>query len=63
MLLYICNNFQFKDGDGKMNKIVDNKKYLLAGDVIKDNIQDGAKLSIAAAYFTLYAFEELKEVK
>lgn len=62
MLLYICNNFQIKDGDGKMNKIVDNKQYLLAGDVIKDNIQEGAKLSIAAAYFTLYAFEELKEV-
>ncbi|TDT63343.1 helicase-related protein [Fonticella tunisiensis] len=45
-----------------INKIVDNKQYLLAGEVLMENIEEGAKISIAAAYFTLYAFEELKNV-
>ena len=42
-------------------KIIDNKQYGLVGDCLKENIKDNAKLSIAAAHFTLHAFEELKE--
>lgn len=41
--------------------IVDNKQSGLVGDVLKENIQEGGKLSIAAAHFTLYAFKELKK--
>lgn len=41
--------------------IVDNKQTGTIGDVIKSNIKEGSKLSIAASYFTLYAFEELKK--
>ncbi|MDA1839637.1 helicase-related protein [Bacillus cereus group sp. BY17LC] len=40
--------------------VVDNKQSGLVGDVLKENIQEGGKLSIAAAHFTLYAFQELK---
>ncbi|MEH7114374.1 helicase-related protein [Neobacillus niacini] len=40
--------------------IVDNKQSGLVGDVLKEHIREGGKLSIAAAHFTLYAFKELK---
>jgi SNF2 family DNA or RNA helicase len=39
--------------------IVDNKQSGLVGDVLKEHVQEGGKLSIAAAHFTLYAFQEL----
>ncbi|MEG1411096.1 MAG: helicase-related protein, partial [Terrisporobacter sp.] len=42
-------------------KLIDNKQYGLVGDILKRNIKDNSKLSITASYFTLYAFEELKE--
>ena len=42
-------------------KIIDNRQYGLVGDYLKDNIEYNSKLSVAAAHFTLYAFEELKE--
>lgn len=42
-------------------KIIDNKQYGLLGDCLKDNINNNSKLSIAAAHFTIYAFEEMKE--
>ena len=43
------------------NRLVDNKQYGRVGDVLKENIQQGSKLTVAAAYFTLYAFKELKQ--
>ena len=42
-------------------KIIDNKQYGLVGDCLKENINNNSKLYIAAAHFTLHAFEELKE--
>ena len=42
-------------------KLIDNKQYGRVGDVLKKNIKKNSKLSIASSYFTLYAFEELKE--
>ena len=42
-------------------KLIDNKQYGRVGDVLKRNIKENSKLSITASYFTLYAFEELKE--
>lgn len=41
--------------------IIDNKQTGLVGDVIKEYITKGSKLSVAAAHFTLYAFVELKK--
>src|SRR5690554_2019663 len=41
--------------------IIDNKQSGIVGDVLKDNIKKGSKISIAAAHFTLYAFVELKK--
>lgn len=43
------------------NGILDNKQTGLVGDVLIENIQKGSKVSIAASYFTLYAFVELKK--
>ena len=42
-------------------KLVDNKQYSKVGDVLKRNLKENSKISITASYFTLYAFEELKE--
>ncbi|MGO1044021.1 helicase-related protein [Clostridioides difficile] len=42
-------------------KIIDNKQYGLVGDCLKEHLKDDSKLSIAAAHFTLHAFEELKD--
>ena len=42
-------------------KLVDNKQYGKVGDVLKRNLKENSKISITASYFTLYAFEELKE--
>jgi len=41
--------------------IIDNKQSGLVGDVLKEYITKGSKLSVAAAHFTLYAFVELKK--
>ena len=41
--------------------MIDNKQSGLVGDVLKEYITKGSKLSIAAAHLTLYAFVELKK--
>ena len=41
--------------------IIDNKQTGLVGTILKENIEKGSKISIAAAHFTLYAFDELKK--
>lgn len=46
---------------GVSNRLIDNKQYGLVGDVLKENLQEGSKLTIMAAHFTLYAFQELKD--
>ena len=43
------------------NRLIDNKQYGLVGDVLKESLQEGSKLTVMAAHFTLYAFEELKD--
>lgn len=40
--------------------IVDNRRTGLVGDVLRRNMGKGSRVSVAAAHFTLYAFEELK---
>ena len=42
-------------------KLIDNKQHGRVGDVLKRNIKENSKISITASYFTLYAFDELKE--
>ena len=42
-------------------KLIDNKQYGRVGDVLKRSIKQNSKISITASYFTLYAFEALKE--
>ncbi len=41
-------------------KVLDNKKYKVI-DELKKEIRKGSKLSIVSAYFTIYAYEALKE--
>jgi hypothetical protein len=41
--------------------IHDNHKRGPVGDFLKEKIQKGADLSIVSAYFTIYAFEALRE--
>ncbi len=41
--------------------LIDNKKNGKVGDVLKQNIKSNSKLSIISAYFTIYAFAELKK--
>ena len=41
--------------------IHDNHKRGLVGNFLKKKIQKGADLSIVSAYFTIYAFEALKD--
>ncbi|SHF39370.1 helicase-related protein [Caloramator proteoclasticus] len=43
------------------NNIIDNKQYGLVKDVLKNNIEENSKLSIAAAFFSIYAYYELKD--
>ena len=40
--------------------IKDNKKRGSIGELLKEKISDGSKLSIVSAYFTIYAYKELK---
>ena len=41
--------------------IKDNQSRGKVGDFLKDKIQVGSKLSIVSAYFTIYAYEQLKK--
>ena len=41
--------------------IKDNKKRGSVGDILKNKILNDSKLSIVSAYFTIYAYKELKE--
>lgn len=43
------------------NRLIDNKQYGLVGDVLKESLHVDSKLTVAAAYFTLFAFWELKK--
>ncbi|KXL53687.1 RNA polymerase-associated protein RapA [Anaerotignum neopropionicum] len=45
----------------KPPKMIDNKRNGRVIDEIKDNIRKGSKLSVISAYFTIYAFSELKK--
>ena len=40
---------------------LDNTGRQRLGDALRDSIDDGAKLSIIASYFTVFAFGELKD--
>ncbi len=40
--------------------IIDNKKYNKVGEVLRESIYDDTRLSIASAYFTIYAYNNLK---
>ena len=42
-------------------KILDNKRNGRVIDEIKENLKKGSKLSVISAYFTIYAFAELKK--
>jgi hypothetical protein len=42
------------------SSIRDNKQRGSVGDFLKENIQEGSKLSIVSAYFTIYGFDKLK---
>ena len=44
-----------------MFKILDNRNSGIVGDVLKEQIQDGSKISILAAHLSIYAYKELKE--
>jgi hypothetical protein len=41
--------------------IKDNRSRGTVGDFLKDCIKDGARLSFVSAYFTIYAYERLKD--
>ena len=40
--------------------LIDNKKNGRVGDVVKEHIAKGSKLSVISSYFTIYAFKELQ---
>ena len=43
-----------------MFKFLDNKLSGIIGDTLKEELQKGTKLSIISAYFTIHAFNQLK---
>lgn len=45
----------------KPPKMIDNKRNGTVADELKQTIQKGSKLSVMTAYFTIYAFSELKK--
>jgi len=45
----------------KFSSIKDNHKHGTVGKFLQDNIDDEANLSIVSAYFTIYAYEKLKD--
>lgn len=42
-------------------KILDNKQQGRVIDELRQGIQPGAKMSVISAFFTIYAYEELKK--
>ncbi|WP_101841932.1 helicase-related protein [Halobacillus sp. Marseille-P3879] len=44
-----------------MQKVLDNKSLGLIGDTLKEDIRSNSKLTIMSAYFSIYAFQELKK--
>ena len=44
-----------------MFKVIDNRNTGKVGDVLKKEIQEGAKLSILSAHLSIYAYKELRE--
>lgn len=42
-------------------KLLDNKQNGKVGDELKEDIKTNSKLSIISAYFTIYAYKELKK--
>jgi hypothetical protein len=46
---------------GISSAIRDNQGRGKVGDLLKEKIQQGSKLSIVSAYFTIYAYDQLKE--
>jgi hypothetical protein len=42
-------------------KMLDNKSNGTVSDELKANLQGGSKLSVISAYFTIYAFNELRK--
>jgi hypothetical protein len=52
---------RYKMSQGISSSIRDNQGRGKVGDFLKDKIQQGSKLSIVSAYFTIYAYEQLKE--
>lgn len=45
----------------KAPKILDNKRNGKVIDELKENLRKGSKLSVISAYFTIYAYAELKK--
>ena len=45
----------------KTSHIRDNSMYGTVADFLQDKIQDGSDLSIVSAYFTIYAFDKLRD--
>ena len=45
----------------KTSRIRDNSMYGTVADFLQDKIQDGSNLSIVSAYFTIYAFDKLRD--
>ena len=45
----------------KTSRIRDNSMYGTVADFLRDKIQDGSDLSIVSAYFTIYAFDKLRD--
>ncbi len=44
-------------------QILDNKVQGRVIDKLRENIKSGTRLSIISAYFTIYAYEELRKKK
>ncbi|SMG66845.1 [weak similarity to] helicase domain/SNF2 family protein [methanotrophic bacterial endosymbiont of Bathymodiolus sp.] len=44
-----------------MNRLLDNKKSGKVGDVLRDNLQSEARLSIISGLFSIYGFDALKK--
>ena len=45
----------------KTSRIRDNSMYDTVADFLQDKIQDGSDISIVSAYFTIYAFDKLRD--
>ena len=42
-------------------KFLDNKTNGIIGDILKDELRKGTKLSVISAYFTIHAYNQLKD--